>query len=95
MDFKGKILSRKAVEYDDIGFTPDVRDIGNIIAEEVGKPCNLLETLSDRIVRAVYSSFGTFLAIKVRVAKLNPGIFGADSWSASASLNWDNDNDGF
>ena len=95
VDFKGKVFSRKAVEDDDIRFTPDVRDIAGIVAEEIAKPCNLLETLADRIVRAVYARFDTFLAIKVRVAKLEPGIYGAESWSATASLNWENENPGY
>ena len=35
VDFKGKVFSRKAVEDDDIRFTPDVRDIAGIVAEEI------------------------------------------------------------
>lgn len=95
VDFKGKVSSRKAVESDDIGFTPDVRDICRIVEEEVGKPCDLLETLADRIALAVGMAMKDFISIKVRVAKLNPGLCGASSWSATASINMENENNGF
>ena len=95
VDFKGKVPVSKAVQTDDIGFTPDVRDICRIVEEEVGKPCNLLETLADRIATAVGSAMKDFIAIKVRVAKLDPGLSGARCWSATASINRENENTDF
>lgn len=92
IDFKGRYFSKKAVKSDDISDAVDVRTICEIVSQEVAKPCKLLETLSDRIVRAVYHSYPDFYAIKVRVAKLNPGLCGAQSWSATASMGWDNEN---
>lgn len=92
IDFKGRYFSKKAVKSDDISDAMDVRGICDVIQKEVTLPCNLLETLADRIVRAVGESFPEFYAIKVRVAKLDPGLCGAKSWSATASLDWDNEN---
>ena len=91
IDFKGRCSSKKAVKTDDIADTVDVRSLCETIKQEVSKPCHLLETLADRIVRTIIDSF-PFYAIKVKVAKLNPGLCGAQSWSATASWNWDNEN---
>ncbi|MBQ1865623.1 MAG: dihydroneopterin aldolase [Bacteroidales bacterium] len=92
IDFKGRTWSKKAVKNDDISETVDVRGICDIVQKEVSRPCNLLETLANRIVKAVLDYAPAFYAIKVKVAKLDPGLFGAKSWSATASYNWDNEN---
>ncbi len=92
VDFKGKINVAKAVAKDDIALVPDVREICRMVEEEVMKPCNLLETLADRIVRSIRNSDLAFYAIKVKVSKLCPGLYGAESWSATARMNWDNEN---
>ena len=92
IDFKGRCSSKKAVKSDSISDTVDVSGICEIVSREVSRPCNLLEALADRIVRAIYEAFPGFYASKVKVAKLNPGLCGAQSWSATASMNWDNEN---
>ncbi len=92
VDFKGRYFSKKAVKDDDISEAVDVRLICDLVQNEVSQPCNLLETLADRIVRSISGSFPEFYAIKVRVSKLSPGLCGARSWSATASFNWGNEN---
>lgn len=82
VDFLGRFDPDKAVRTDRVEDTVDYGRIYDLVAEEMGRPSNLLEHAAGRIVRRVRDTFGGSLRyIQVTVSKKNPPVNGVCAWS--------------
>lgn len=82
VDFKAEYYIRKAAKSDDLKDAADYGQIYKIVEREMSVPCNLLETVAARTVKAIHNEFPhNFQRIKVTVSKQNPPVGGKCEWS--------------
>ena len=78
---------RNAGATDDLDATVSYSDVYALVAELVeGEPVNLLETLGERIVRAVFERFPQVQRARVRIAKPGVAIAGSVLREAAVTL---------
>ncbi len=59
---------------DEISETVDCEQVYKIVAEEMSVPCNLIETLAQRIVFALQRDLPQLRHFSIKVIKLNPPL---------------------
>ena len=78
---------RNAGATDDLDATVNYSEVYALVAELVeGEPVNLLETLGERIVRAVFERFPQVQRARVRIAKPGVAISGSILREAAVTL---------
>ena len=78
---------RNAGATDDLDATVNYSEVYALVAELVeGEPVNLLETLGERIVRAVFERFPQVQRARVRIAKPGVAIAGSVLREAAVTL---------
>ena len=78
---------RNAGATDDLDATVNYSEVYALVAELVqGEPVNLLETLGERIVRAVFERFPQVQRARVRIAKPGVSIAGSVLREAAVTL---------
>ena len=78
---------RNAGETDDLDATVNYSEVYALVAELVeGEPVNLLETLGERIVQAVFERFPQVQRARVRIAKPGVAIAGSVLREAAVTL---------
>lgn len=82
VDFMSEIDIEKAARKDDLNETVDVAEIYAVVAKEMTRPANLIETVAARIVAAVEKRYPRLEHFSIRVSKQNPPIAGGKAaWS--------------
>lgn len=61
---------------DDVNQAVNYAEVYAVVKTEMEKPSNLLETVADRILKAVKNSFPLISSAKITIAKYNPPVGG-------------------
>ena len=77
--------SEKACITDDLSDTISYADIYNVVKTEMELPSKLLERLTERISKALKSTFPQISYLKISVSKINPPL-GGELHSASVTI---------
>ncbi len=66
----------KAAETDRLSYALDYQKVYNLVKEEMGKKCNLIENVAQRILQRLKSEFSQINRLSVKVRKIFPKLGG-------------------
>lgn len=81
-------LSDDALLSDDVHSTINYADVVAIVKHVMAQPCNLLETVCQRLALQLRSGFPNITGGLVRIAKLSPPIEGIKLDSVAVAISW-------
>lgn len=83
VDFMAEVDSEKAAENDRLEDCIDLAKVYEIVADQMSRRCDLIETVANRIVRALEAEFPEIVHFSIRVSKKNPPLPGGGNaaWS--------------
>ena len=88
VDLRIEYPAREAVDHDRLDATLNYAEAAAVVREVMSVPSQLLENVCGRLRVALMERFPAIIAGRVRVAKLNPPIAGAQLRSVAVELSW-------